>query len=61
MNKKYYVQYNIGNSKYVLNYHDGFRKHPDGSDSMLIEIFKNKIKLRDKIKALQKEGYKENL
>ena len=59
MNKRYYVQYNIGNSKYVLNYHDGFRKHPDGSDLTLIEIFKNKAKLRDRIKILQKEGYKE--
>lgn len=59
MNKYYYVQYNIGNAKYVLNYHDGFRKHPDGSDSMLIEIFKNKAKLRDRIKILQEEGYKE--
>ena len=44
--KKYNIQYNIGKAKYVVNYHDGVKKHKDGSSFYDITIFKNKVKLQ---------------
>ena len=40
--KNFYIRYNIGKSKYVVNYHNGERLHSDGSPFYDIEIFKNK-------------------
>ena len=48
---------NVGKCKDVVNYHDGEKKHADGSDFYDIRIFSNK-KERDKfIKSLKGEGY----
>ena len=55
--KMYNVMYNIGKSKYVVNYHDGLKKHWDGSPFFDISIFKNKIKLNKFIKELKEEGF----
>jgi len=55
--KKFYVQYNIGKSKYVINFHNGISKHSDGSEFYDIEIFKNKDKFKKFIKKLEKEDY----
>lgn len=56
--KTYYIQYNVGRAKYVLNINDGVTKNRDGSDFIGIEIFKNKKKLNDKINELESQGYK---
>jgi hypothetical protein len=60
-NKRFYVQMNIGHAKYVVNHHDGCKKHRDGSDLFDIAIFKNKKKLASFISDLQNNGYKEVL
>lgn len=53
----YYIQYNIGRSKYVVSYHNGIKTHSDGSRFYDIAIFKNKIKLNAFVKDLKKQGY----
>lgn len=58
-NKLYNIKQNIGKSKYVVNYHDGTKKHKDGSAFYDISIFKNKKDLEKFIKKLEREGYKE--
>ena len=50
---------NIGASKYVLNYHDGEKKHDDGSDFYDIEISNNYKNIKRKIAELKKLGYRE--
>ena len=56
--KFYYVQFNVGKAKYVLNFHDGVKTHKDGSKFYDMKIFSNKKELKKAIKQLQKEGYK---
>ena len=51
--------YGIGRAKYVINYHDGVKKHNDGSNFYDIEIFKNKKKLKARKNELILNGYKE--
>ena len=48
---------NIGHAKYVVNYHDGTKKHTDGSDFFDIAIFKNKKKFQEFISSLINDGY----
>ena len=55
--KVFYVQNNIGRAKYVVNYHDGIKKHEDGSEFYNIAIFKNKDKLGTFIMGLIFNGY----
>ena len=58
MSEKVYNQMqNVGTAKYVVNFHDGKSKHKDGSDFYDIHIFKNKVKLNEFIKELNKKGY----
>ena len=55
--KTFRSQSNIGQSKYVVNFHDGKKKHNDGSDFFDMKIFNNKID-RDKfIQSLKQQGY----
>ena len=56
--KRYNVMHGVGKSKYVVNYHDGKKKHNDGSDFFDISTFKNKKDLAKKINDLHKGGYK---
>ena len=49
--------YGVGMAKYLVNYHDGIKKHNDGSDFFDIEIFKNKKKLKTFIVELVNNGY----
>ena len=51
--------FNVGTVKYLLNFHDGIKTHKDGGAFYDIECFKNKKKLKDKIKELVSLGYKE--
>ena len=55
---KYNIKYNVGSSKYVVNFHNGIKTHKDGSPFFDIEIFKNKQKMNAFVKTLVKEGYK---
>ena len=49
--------YNVGKVKYVVNFHDGVKKHKDGSDFFDIECFKNKNSFMKFVKDLEKQGY----
>lgn len=55
--KRFRIMYNIGRCKYVVYYHNGEKKHKDGSDFFDLEIFSNKKKLNEFTKQLTKEGY----
>ena len=59
MSKRFHIQNNIGHAKYVVSYHDGNKKHPDGSDFFDIAIYKNKKKLTKFTADLIKNGYTE--
>ena len=56
--KLFYVQYNIGTVKYVVNFHDGKKTHRDGSKFYDIRTFKNKEKLSQFEEYLINQGYK---
>jgi hypothetical protein len=56
--KDYNLMYNVGKAKYVINYHDGVSTHKDGSKFYDIAIFSNKKEFENKIKELEKLGYK---
>jgi hypothetical protein len=55
--KKYNIGYNIGKSKYVVNFHNGNKFHADNSPFYDIRIFTNKVKMKKFIKELKEEGY----
>jgi hypothetical protein len=57
--KTFYIQHNIGRAKYVVSSHNGVDTHKDGSPFFGINIFKNKIKLKNFIKSLKEDGYTE--
>ena len=57
--KKYYVMYNVGKAKYLLNTHNGIDRHSDGSEFFGCEIFSNKKKLQARISELVSDGYVE--
>jgi hypothetical protein len=61
LDKVYYFQYNVGKSKYVVNYHDGEKKHPDGSDFYDIFLTNNKRTLAKFVNGLKKQGYTERM
>jgi len=56
--KRFKRQDGIGKAKYTISYHDGKKKHKDGSDFFDIKIFKNKKDLSDFVGSLVKQGYK---
>jgi hypothetical protein len=55
--KIYNTMYGVGKAKYVVNFHDGVKKHKDGSPFYEIEIFKNKVQFNNFIEKLESEGY----
>ena len=57
MKKTYNLMYKVGSAKYVINYHDGEKKHQDGSPFFDILIFRNKKDFAEAQKTLQAEGY----
>ena len=59
MPKNYYIMYNVGKAKYLLNYHNGVATHPDGSPFYDGEIFSSKKDLQKRVKTLQMQGYVE--
>lgn len=58
--KTFHIRENVGRAKYLVNYHDGKKKHADGSDFFDISIFKNKKNLARFIGELQSQGYSES-
>ena len=56
--KTFYEQQNIGKSKYVISYHDGTKKHNDGSPFFDIAIFSNNKKKNKFVNGLISKGYK---
>lgn len=56
--KNYYIQYNIGKSKYCVSFHDGVQTHPDGSPFYAIALFKNIKRMNSFVKQLVIDGYK---
>lgn len=48
---------NVGQCKYVVNYHDGVTLHDDGSRFFDIAIFSNKVKKAKFVRDLQAAGY----
>lgn len=55
--KTYYQLFNVGTAKYVVNFHNGTKKHKDGSRFYDIKIFRNKKKLKEFITNLENLGY----
>lgn len=55
--KRFKQQNGIGSSKYTISYHDGKKKHKDGSDFFDIKIFKNKPELELFKKDLVSKGF----
>jgi len=58
--KRFTEMQNIGHAKYVINYHDGVKKHSDGSDFMDVRIFRNKTSKERFVRSLKVAGYKED-
>lgn len=58
--KEFYIREGIGKAKYVVSFHNGIKKHNDGSDFYDIKIFKNKDSLEKFRQSLLKRGYTEN-
>lgn len=57
--KRFYIMTNVGTAKYVVNHHDGIKKHNDGSDFFDVTIFKNKRKMEKFVAGLKINGYTE--
>jgi hypothetical protein len=55
--KTFYIQENVGKAKYVVNLHDGVKKHKDNSNFFDVVIFGSKQKCNDYCKNLIKQGY----
>lgn len=56
--KKYYIQRGIGKVKYIVNFHDGEKKHKDGSEFFDVATFKNKKEMNVYIELLKLSNYK---
>ena len=57
--KKYYFNFGIGRVKYLVSFHDGEKKHGDGSAFYDIRTFPNKLEMNDFINELKSGGYVE--
>ena len=55
--KQYNIRYNIGKAKYVVNFHDGVKRHKDGSMFFDIAIFRNKKKMNQFVTKLKLDSY----
>jgi len=55
--KRYYQQDRVGGAKYTISYHDGKKKHKDGSDFFDIKTFKNQRDLAKFVNGLHRFGF----
>ncbi len=58
LDKVFNIQFNVGKCKYVINYHNGIKRHPDGSKFFDIDVYSNKKKFELRQKQLLNLGYK---
>jgi len=58
-NKVFNIKHNVGKAKYVINYHDGVKKHKDGSPFFDIQIYSNKRDFDKAVRLLKQDGYSE--
>ena len=56
--KTYNVQRNVGQAKYLVNYHDGEKTHKDGSPFFDVKIANSNRALTNITDRLKQEGYK---
>jgi hypothetical protein len=56
--KEYHYHYQIGRARHCVSYHDGIKRHNDGSPFFDLKICKNKPTLKKFLKKLEGEGYK---
>lgn len=57
--KQYNLMYNVGTTRYVVNFHDGVKTNTDGSPFFDIRLFSNKRKRDEFITSLRQQGYVE--
>lgn len=55
--KIYNEKFNVGTTRYLVSYHDGVKKHRDGSDFYDVSLFGNRRAKDMFIKDLQRQGY----
>jgi hypothetical protein len=55
--KSFREKMNVGRARYVVSFHDGIKKHQDGSKFFDIRIFKNKVVKNRFVKELMASGY----
>lgn len=57
--KRYRLQYRIGRARYVVSFHDGRKRHPDGSAFWDIRIFGNRRVCQTFLRTLWETGFTE--
>lgn len=57
--KTYHTIENVGTARYLVNFHDGEKRHDDGSAFFDLRIFSNKRKRDQFIRSLRADGYVE--
>lgn len=57
--KTYFLTFNVGSTRYLVNYHDGKKTHGDGSPFFDITPCRSKRMLARTITKLKREGYTE--
>jgi hypothetical protein len=55
--KSFKTQSGIGKARHVVSFHDGRKRHRDGSPFFDIRILKNKPQVADFVHVLKKQGY----
>lgn len=55
--KTFYIMHNVGRSRHVVNFHDGYKSHNDGSPFFDIAIFKSRKALSEFTNNLLSIGY----
>lgn len=58
--KTFNTMQNVGKAKYAVNFHDGIKKHADGSNFFDIAIFSNKRDVKTFTDNLKNNGYIQN-
>lgn len=58
--KTFNLMHNVGTVKYLVSFHDGEKKHDDGSPFFDIRSFSSKRKADSFMKELKSKGYTEN-
>ena len=56
--KTYNIRHNVGRAEFLVSFHDGEKKHEDGSKFDDVRLFKSIKALNDFIKTLQEQDYK---